>query len=833
MNRLADTTDPAVEALPRAAHALGALDDLVTRRPPLRAAIVGGAGSGKSDALAYLRTRLEREGRPTRALSPRMEVAAVEDAVTLLVDDAQELDDAHLGALLDRANRPEAGLVIAYRTWPAPAALVEITRIVEHDSPPLLLGEVTLAEVRTDLMSADAGCAQHILDATGGIAWLVAACVEAHDLQDCTADPEHRELARVVHRRIRHRLDTVSPALRRRIEVLSLGARDRVGTEDIDSAGVVAEGCAEGLLTANGRPVPLVAEVARASTSVDVLIELIRHGSLDLVPGSDLAACLDGVVDPALGAAIAERARAEVSCDPARAAVLFERAVACGVPESEIAAVRAHALWAAGDGDSAGLLLAGVGIGRDHADHDLAADILAVTWADRGMMTVADHTYRAMPPTSAAGGTRALVAAAGAGAIDPPLAPLPERAPSGPAAPSTLGVALDLLDRGLRATLSGESPREAVDDLRRAADLSCAARDTAPTPELPAVIAATAAIGIGDLELAHTVVSDALGHSERCRRWRPRLLLWNAWIAVQREQVAEARRSLSEATGDEAALTARDELIAAAITVELARRYDDAAALSAAWESLKSSVRRVEPDLYTLLPLSELVIVSARLGDADWMQPAFRDALGLVDRLGQPSVWATSLHWAGIQRGILQNRPDDLAPHAKALVDAARRNPLAARMAQAGRVWTSVLAGTIDPDAVEAAARGLATVGLAWDGARLAGHGARRSKDKKVGARLLACARELHPRETPAPREAATGPVSTASVGGLSEREQEIAHLVVQGRTYAEIGAELFISPRTAEHHIGQIRRRLAATSRSDLLAKLRVALGATEGAPR
>jgi len=47
----------------------------------------------------------------------------------------------------------------------------------------------------------------------------------------------------------------------------------------------------------------------------------------------------------------------------------------------------------------------------------------------------------------------------------------------------------------------------------------------------------------------------------------------------------------------------------------------------------------------------------------------------------------------------------------------------------------------------------------------------------------------------------------------------------VQGRTYAEIGATIFISPRTAEHHIAHIRRRLGATSRSDLIAKLRALL--------
>jgi DNA-binding CsgD family transcriptional regulator len=64
----------------------------------------------------------------------------------------------------------------------------------------------------------------------------------------------------------------------------------------------------------------------------------------------------------------------------------------------------------------------------------------------------------------------------------------------------------------------------------------------------------------------------------------------------------------------------------------------------------------------------------------------------------------------------------------------------------------------------------------------------------------------------------------------LSAREREVAALVLRGKTYSEIGAAIFISPRTAEHHIARIRRRLGATSRSDLLTKLRLALeGATE----
>jgi DNA-binding CsgD family transcriptional regulator len=212
------------------------------------------------------------------------------------------------------------------------------------------------------------------------------------------------------------------------------------------------------------------------------------------------------------------------------------------------------------------------------------------------------------------------------------------------------------------------------------------------------------------------------------------------------------------------------------------------------------------------------------------MRAPLAAAVALVERLGSP-VWSAHVHWAGIQQGILLSRPAELTPYARALVAAGHGSRVAAAMARAGRVWTAVLGGSVDPDAVESAADALAEVGLAWDGARLAGHGASRTDDRRIAARLLARARELHP--TDATRRPAGGDQpATAADDLLSERELEVARLVVQGRTYAEIGAAIFISPRTAEHHIAHIRRRLGATSRSDLIGKLR-ALLAEETDPR
>ena len=62
---------------------------------------------------------------------------------------------------------------------------------------------------------------------------------------------------------------------------------------------------------------------------------------------------------------------------------------------------------------------------------------------------------------------------------------------------------------------------------------------------------------------------------------------------------------------------------------------------------------------------------------------------------------------------------------------------------------------------------------------------------------------------------------------GLSEREREVARGVLEGRTHREIGAELFISAKTVEHHVARVRQKLGATTRAELLAAIRDELAA------
>ena len=63
-----------------------------------------------------------------------------------------------------------------------------------------------------------------------------------------------------------------------------------------------------------------------------------------------------------------------------------------------------------------------------------------------------------------------------------------------------------------------------------------------------------------------------------------------------------------------------------------------------------------------------------------------------------------------------------------------------------------------------------------------------------------------------------TGP---KDVGLLTEREQEVLHLLAQGLTNREIGTRLFLSAKTVEHHVGAVLRKLGVKTRTEAAAVL------------
>jgi DNA-binding NarL/FixJ family response regulator len=63
-----------------------------------------------------------------------------------------------------------------------------------------------------------------------------------------------------------------------------------------------------------------------------------------------------------------------------------------------------------------------------------------------------------------------------------------------------------------------------------------------------------------------------------------------------------------------------------------------------------------------------------------------------------------------------------------------------------------------------------------------------------------------------------TGPRADASrADELTPQELKIALLVAQGLTNREVAASLFLSPKTIEHHLSAIYRKLDVRSRTQL----------------
>jgi GNAT acetyltransferase-like protein/regulatory LuxR family protein len=59
--------------------------------------------------------------------------------------------------------------------------------------------------------------------------------------------------------------------------------------------------------------------------------------------------------------------------------------------------------------------------------------------------------------------------------------------------------------------------------------------------------------------------------------------------------------------------------------------------------------------------------------------------------------------------------------------------------------------------------------------------------------------------------------LATEAVGAVVDQEVQVAHLAAGGQTNPEIGAQLFLSPRTVEWHLSKVSGKLGINSRKEL----------------
>jgi DNA-binding CsgD family transcriptional regulator len=782
---------------------------------PLLLGISGPGRFGKSTVLARLHRLYDKESVPVATLDQ----AAGSESVVLVVDDAHRLGDDRIRDLLWMAKLPGVRLVVAYRPPARPGPLADLATLLRERGDLVTLRPYGVDQVAQLVAAAGIPAGSRFVgqltEQTGGIPGLVARTVEelrGHrgelaEVPDAALGWLRDELA-VLPRDVHTYLLAAEAGGALDVEILG-----RLLGRDADGAtATIAAARATGLFGPEGLPVPLVRRaVALLCPLADRVTVRRRLAELLLDEGASvlrLARSLMGTGVAGTGTAAVFEAAADEALPiaPALAARLYASAVGAGRPVPPLATRWAHAAALAGDLDSALRLadrVVGVPDAPDRAD---AARVAAAALAHRGQLAHSTALYRWAATGAAAG--FAATGLIGTGDLASADAILDGAQAAGP---STLfDGAASLMAHGIRESVTGTATT-ALAALVRATDMLAPGGRTALLPDSPAALTALVALHAGEADLARSTLDRALAAGIGGVLLRRRHRLLHAFTRMARGETAQARQALAAA--DEGTPTEpRDRLFGVALDLGLARRDNDLARLRSGWADAYATVLRHPVDLFTLLPLGELTVCAARLGDPDRMAPLLAQADTLLGRLGDPPLWSAPLRWARLHAAIVAERTDVATAEAAALGRYRTQFPA---LATAAVCWLDIMAGTVDPDRIDAAARQLSAVGLAPDGAALAAQAAIRTDDRRATVALLDRARTLQGKP-------ARGRLPLPAPSDLSERELEVASLVVAGLTYKQIGDRLFISPKTIEHHVARMRQRLGCDSRADLLVRLK-----------
>ncbi|NJC64635.1 helix-turn-helix transcriptional regulator [Planosporangium flavigriseum] len=808
-------------------------------------------GYGKSAILRELALSYQRAGVPVITELPDAPEAVDEDTV-LLVDDAHLLDEDRLGELCRLVEARRHRLAIAYRPWPRTSTVAKLGELLKRAGSLLMLCPFTEEQTAAALSGAYGVAAppplvRFVHAQTCGVPRFVDRLARA--LRPGGSVPTEAPQAAVLQ--FGADLEDLDGDVRRLLLAVAAGVKlplhllTALLSVDPDAVDEIVKAArATGLLGPDDRLPPIVWRAVVSLTPATQRVAVWqRLAELQMQRGAPVLPLVRSLVGAGVAsdslATVFEAAGDEALADePALAAELFAAAAAAGRPT---AARHALAAALAGDLDSALRLsdrLIAAPTSPERAD---GAAVAAVSLTHRGHLARGAELYRWSGTASSV--AFAAIGYLGTGHPEELDRLLPNSPSDGP--PTLLASAALLMARGVQETLAG-SPTAALSALVQASALLEPAGRAALLPDSPAALAALVAMQSAEFDIAERVLDRAvaarMGGVLMARRHR----LLHAWIQMVHGQTAAAAQALAAVTAGGAPLESRDLLFASALEMGIARRNSDVPALQRGWSHAREAIVRHPIDLFTLLPLGEFTIAAARLGELGALLPYLRDAHLLLERLGNPALWATPLQWSALQAAILTDQPAAAEDHVKALVGAAGHTRYASVVADAAESWVEVLRGVVDPVKVEAAARGLHGAGLCWDGARLAGQAAIRTSDRRAMTALLDCARVLsgRPAGPRAPAQSAQSAadqvadtVAVPSENRLSEREQEVADLVLAGMTYKQIGDRLFISAKTVEHHVARMRQRLGCGSRSELLARLRAmaaerAGGGTAGVP-
>lgn len=837
------------DLLPAAREAIALVD--ADPAAPTKLLVTGGIGTGKSAVLAAVRESLRSSGRPVLSRPGAAPDAAV------VIDDADLLDDADLDRLAELVAQPDSTVVISAAPLVHRTALRGVAAALERENPAVALGPLPAVEVSraaTAVLGTPPSpeLVRLLIAATGAIPFLLRAALPALDEGPVAV----RQAARIG---LIERLRRLDETLLDTLLISSLGSG--LGPDDVAAAlgmpsqsalAAVDRARASGLVEPSHHQNFLravhdaISQIVGAARHHDIEVSLLGSQLELSTLTADLALRMaeHGLRDERLASALTDLA-AHSDGHPARAARLYRAAADAGAMSLHgrladgLSGRLADALALTGDCATAGRLADDLLTSPDPTERAAAVRVAASVAMHDGSAAQAADLFRWLGPApDAVVAAAATIAAVAVGDAAAARATAHER-PAGP--PTSVARAARSITEGLVMTLDQSYPA-AVARLGQA--INADGGHAGVLPDTPAALVTLAALHGGDPVRARSVIGRAVHTDGRPDlsdaifvTSRHRLLL--GWAQMQDGQLAAAAAAVP--ADSYASLHRRDALWAAALHTAIARRSGDSGAMQNHWYSAMEVLAECSADVFALLPLGELWVAAARMRKVDQVRHAVDEAFAQLATLGDPALWSVPLHWAGVHAGILANSPDAVAPHGQALTAAAAQSPFAKALAGAGRAWLRVLANHVDVTEVTAAARTLAQHGHTWDATRLAGQAALQTTDPRVSQAMLQLARDLKQAVT-SPEPIATAPAEEAAVAParglparpasaqLSDREREVAELLLQGMPYRDIGAQLFISAKTVEHHVARIRRRLGAESRSEMLSMLRAQLGSPSG---
>jgi DNA-binding CsgD family transcriptional regulator len=833
---------------------------------PFQVGLVGPGGSGSSEVLAAIADLLgDRAGSVVRVVGRRLEQAhqfgaladlaesgsrpdrAADDAegqwrdvvfgclpsgkAVLLVDEAQWLDAGSLRVLVgvaERAADRKVSLVAAHRPSSGDPQLAALDAALSRHQPVIWLAPLDEADVaeRAALVSGttvEAALVEALHEQTAGVQAFVDHLVLA-GYAAATDAPAPVPPAPVIEA-VRAEVDQLAEATRTVLAALSAGAdlddgllASVTGLEAHELGEAIEQLRAAGLVRADSDDV--VPVVAAAVGEITPVAERRRFHALLAsaltargAPPAQAAEHLAAANAQGQEAAEAYLAAGEASLNdsPELARQWFDRAATAGASLASVTARRAEA--AALDGDIAqGLRLADAAVGDPATpDRDRALGVVAALLPPRGFWRRATEAYTQLGGMDSSWQDAArILGAVGSIASGRLLATEVEL----PVGASLELEALALTARGLRGSLDTDAGG-AVAPFLEAAELLESGHTRLVLPDSPHAIGATVALALCELSAAEHLLARAIEHDVggRTLALRHRLLL--GWVGMRSGRWAAAQAALDEVRHQQ--LAPRELLLAAAIDAGLARRSGDLARLGDAWKRAEGVLLRHPADLLSLDVIGELAIAASRLGLWDRVSGKARELGDVMRSLGEPNLWLLPLRWTGLQVALASDDHDAALRRAAEVEAVVPVHPRLRALAEAARTWVAILGGTVEPTRVGTAAQGLQALGLTWEASRLTGQAAIRSSDPSTTRSLLEQARDLKAALPSADTEE-----TLAATSVLSEREQMVAQYIVDGLTYKEIGSQLYISPKTVEHHVAKIRQKLGATTRAEMLAALR-----------